>query len=111
MDYDTGTKEDMLVYDYKLFLIKVKDKYLERRRNQVLICENGNTYKFVLDNLNIDIKAIIETLLTFNSDFIETVKAMKRYNKEAQFEFVKEEVKKMQNREYLKNATVWKKIS
>lgn len=106
LNYSSLTKEDTLLYDFKEFVIKVRDKYLEERRYQVIISEEDNTYKFVLDNLNIDIKAIIEALMEFKDNFIETIKSMKRYNKETQIRFVREELSKMKRTEYTEKDSI-----
>ena len=106
LNYSSLTKEDTLLYDFKEFVIKVRDKYLEERRYQVIISEKDNTYKFVLDNLNIDIKAIIEALMEFKDNFIETIKSMKRYNKETQIRFVREELSKMKRTEYTEKDSI-----
>lgn len=99
IDFHPKLYEDSMVYDYKTFAVKIRDKYMTGSRYQVIFEEEDGIYKLVLDDLDLDIRAVIELLSEVKGKYKNTLQSLKRFLKEHQHNLVVEEIKRIKTKE------------
>ena len=93
--FNERTKEDMYIVNFGSFQIKIRNRYLDTEKHQLIIIEDCSIYTVVIDNLRFDIMAMIEILKSYGSKFSNTIKSMRRFHKDHQYELVKIELAKL----------------